>query len=383
MLYEGSGTGCSCYLLSFGLGIQMLGIELNRYRFGYSLLFQQLLMQHEVIQFKKISKMTQFYQGDAKAILSQLFGTSDDIVHLRLIYWFREGWQKDDIKGMIELCNEFLPNLNVLVCDMSSEVLINTFGFRNKIISSVSFSGALRGYKNYRTLWVHRIKNTPRATTNAITQSQCHFLSTFSNQSALTIQQKIVLHWDGSDVAKASRQMRKRKGLATISMKDYESNAISHFHPPFAGFRSIEKDKFTDGCIDYDDARSTKLATLLDKQVATADKPSTTNSTISTCPSKKPILNAAQIIPRKRILGCHDSADNSLRTELTTVSYNRVERVYIPSSTNSIILRRPNKMPNFKPKIRSLGSHIITGRRIIRRLRVSKWVKAMSDKHFS
>jgi hypothetical protein len=162
-----------------------------------------------------------------------------------------------------------------------------------------------------------------------------------------------------------------------------ELRTVSNFHPPFAGYRSIEKDKFTDGCIDYDDARSTKLATLLDKQVATADKPSTTNSTISTCPSKKPILNAAQIIPRKRILGCHDSADNSLRTELTTVSYNRVERVYIPSSTNSIILRRPNKMPNFKPKIRSLGSHIITGRRIIRRLRVSKWVKAMSDKHFS
>jgi hypothetical protein len=109
----------------------MLGIELNRYRFGYSLLFQQLLMKYEVIEIKTISKMTQLYQGDAKAILSKLFGTSDDIVHLRLVYWFREGWNKDDISGMIELCNESLPNLNVLVCDMSSEVLINKFGFKN------------------------------------------------------------------------------------------------------------------------------------------------------------------------------------------------------------------------------------------------------------
>jgi len=296
-----------------------------------------------------------------------------------MAFTFSEGWHPTDINNMLKYLNDYATNLQWIICDMDSTILRDC-GFLGRFIHSFCASGRMANSTNSRTIYVHRVEAVKNDSSSGRSNQGRNFMTSYFDNLGGSIEKNVRDHWKLAEVEKASRKMRKRKGFATMSMKDYESNAVSNFHPPFADYRSIENDKFTDGCLDYADGCiiSTKLTTLLDKQVATADKPSTTNSTISTGPSKKPILNRNHLVSRKPILGCLDLADNSFRQELTIISYNLVESVDIPSSTNSIISRRPNKKPNIKPKIRSLGSHFITERRLIRRLRVSKWVKAMS-----
>ena len=190
-------------------------------------------MQHQTY-FGDISKNVQIYEGDARETIDRLFGASTDIINLRLLYWFREGWEGKDIQRIVDLCNDFLPNLELMVCDMNSATLQRKFKLKKNILTTLSFHGALRGYKNCRTIWVHQLDGNRKdhgQTSNPIERS---FLQAYSLQSVITIEQSICTYWDQQRMAKFARPSFYKR----LSDYEHKANANEPAPAPAPAFES-------------------------------------------------------------------------------------------------------------------------------------------------
>ena len=155
----GSGSGiASMSYFNGGMGLNMIGIECNEHRFKYSLTLQnRLLGPLYGKKYSEYAKMSRFYEGDGIKCLIELLGSTVPIVHLKLIYWFREGWRENDVKAILDYFNRLVVNLEWLICDMNEQKLLK-YGFKGSIISSVRFSGPMNRSSNSRTLHVHHVQ---------------------------------------------------------------------------------------------------------------------------------------------------------------------------------------------------------------------------------
>ena len=155
----GSGSGiASMSYFNGGMGLNMIGIECNEHRFKYSLTLQnRLLGPLYGKKYSEYAKMSRFYEGDGIKCLIELLGSTVPIVHLKLIYWFREGWSEKDVKAILDYFNRLVVNLEWLICDMNEQKLLK-YGFKGSIISSVRFSGPMNRSSNSRTLHVHHVQ---------------------------------------------------------------------------------------------------------------------------------------------------------------------------------------------------------------------------------
>ena len=111
------------------------------------------------------------------------------------------------MQRVIDLCNNFLPNLELLVCSTNAEKLQNVFGLRKRIISSLSFHGALRGFKNYRTIWVHHLEGNQKVSSTGLkNELERSFILNYSLQSVATIKHNIKVVWGELESAKYDRR---------------------------------------------------------------------------------------------------------------------------------------------------------------------------------
>ena len=162
----GSGSGvASMAYFNGGMGLNMIGIECNEQRFRYCLSLQSILLGTSYGEkFSQIAKKSQFFEGTGFKRLIEILGVTNPIVHLKLLYWFREGWNPDDIRAILDYVNRLVINLKWIICDMDKEKLLN-FGFKGHIISSVQFSGSMIKSSNSRTLHVHHVQMHSSAST--------------------------------------------------------------------------------------------------------------------------------------------------------------------------------------------------------------------------
>lgn len=154
----GHGTGFAAVAyFNYGLNLNMVGIESNPFRTFCSWIFQKAMLSHKSREdFRGIAKKSQLYHGVGVEGLTAIFGSTESIVHLKLIYWFREGWNPDDITLMVDYINRMMINLEWIICDMSSVKLLD-FGFIGEIVSTSQFTGRLNKSSNTRSLFVHRL----------------------------------------------------------------------------------------------------------------------------------------------------------------------------------------------------------------------------------
>ena len=148
-----------------GMGLNMVGIEFNEQRFKYCLNLQSRLL--ELDNFKEIAKMSQFFEGDGLNTLIDILGSTDPIVHLKLIYWFSEGFDPRDVEAIVDYINRLVINLEWLICDMTHANLLQC-GFKGIIISSERFSGPMNRSSNSRTLYVHNVQMNSTSATSKI-----------------------------------------------------------------------------------------------------------------------------------------------------------------------------------------------------------------------
>ena len=162
----GSGSGvASMAYFNGGMGLNMIGIECNEQRFRYCLSLQSILLGTSYGEkFSQIAKKSQFFEVTGFKRLIEILGVTNPIVHLKLLYWFREGWNPDDIRAILDYVNRLVINLKWIICDMDKEKLLN-FGFKGHIISSVQFSGSMIKNSNSRTLHVHHVQMHSSAST--------------------------------------------------------------------------------------------------------------------------------------------------------------------------------------------------------------------------
>lgn len=154
----GHGTGFAAMAyFNYGLGLNMIGIEFNRHRAFCSWILQRELLLHTRSDFREIAKKSQFYLGEGAAGLTEIFGSTGELKHLKLIYWFSEGWNPDDIKAVIDYANLRMKNLQWLLCDLTEDELA-AYGFQGKILSSSKWTGRLKQSTNSRTIRVYRVR---------------------------------------------------------------------------------------------------------------------------------------------------------------------------------------------------------------------------------
>lgn len=154
----GHGTGFAAMAyFNYGLGLNMIGIEFNKHRSFCSWILQRELLLHPRSDFREIAKKSQFYVGEGAAGLEEIFGSTENLVHLKLLYWFSEGWNPDDIKAVINYANRMMGNLQWLLCDLT-DVELARYGFKGSLLSKVKFTGRLKQSTNSRTLHVYRVK---------------------------------------------------------------------------------------------------------------------------------------------------------------------------------------------------------------------------------
>jgi hypothetical protein len=168
----------------------MVGFECNEQRFAYSLTLQSRLFDPFIGgKYNKIATMSQFFEGDGINFLIKLLGSTDSIVHLRLLYWFREGWDPNDVLAVLDFFNRLVINLEWIICDMKREMLLD-FGFKGHIISSVHFSGPMSKSSNSRTLYVHHVQmqststRTTRKTIHTVGEREKLIVENFRSSSS-------------------------------------------------------------------------------------------------------------------------------------------------------------------------------------------------------
>lgn len=187
----GSGTGiASMAYFNGGMGLNMVGIECNIERLVYSLRLQRRLLERG--EFKEIAKMSQFFEGDGLKGLIEILGSSDPIVHLKLIYWFRDGWDPHDIEDILDYINTLVINLEWFICDMSQKELEEN-GFKGHIISSVSFQGPMNKSSNSRTLFVHHVRMHAAGTVNIVCEREKSIITSFKTSAIETHSRVTVL----------------------------------------------------------------------------------------------------------------------------------------------------------------------------------------------
>jgi hypothetical protein len=158
------------------MGLNMVGIECNVQRLAYSLTLQRHLLEQG--EFKEIAKMSQFFEGDGFKCLIEKLGSSDPIVHLKLIYWFRAGWDDCDVEDILDYINRLVINLEWLICDMNQKTL-EKHGFKGRIISTVSFHGLMSKSSNSRTLYVHHVRMHSTGTVNRVCVREKSIIKSF------------------------------------------------------------------------------------------------------------------------------------------------------------------------------------------------------------
>jgi len=65
------------------------------------------------------------YHGNAADILSSQLSARPR--KLFLVYWFREGWSRQDIIAVVFYLN-FVPNIEWIICDLSFDKLVSSHG---------------------------------------------------------------------------------------------------------------------------------------------------------------------------------------------------------------------------------------------------------------
>ena len=169
----GHGTGFAAMAyFNYFIGLNMVGIEFNKHRSFCSWTFQRAMLLHRTrSDFREIAKKSQFYLGEGAAGLKEVFGTTERLEHLRLLYWFREGWSPKDIIACIDYANLMMENLEWFLCDMSQEKL-EEYGFKGMILSTVHFTGRMKQSTNSRTIYIHKVRMPKESSADPICASQ-------------------------------------------------------------------------------------------------------------------------------------------------------------------------------------------------------------------
>jgi hypothetical protein len=224
----GSGSGvASMAFFNGGMGLNMIGIECNEQRFAYSLTLQsRLLAPPYGEKFSDIAKKSQFFEGDGIKCLTELLGATDPIVHLKVLYWFREGWDPDDIEAVVGYFNNLVINLEWIICDMNIEKL-HYHGFKGRIVSSSHFSGPMSKSSNSRTLYVHHVQmqstsaRKTRRTAHAVNEKEKRIIEFFGaslNDSNSRVTAALDLIRIRSNISKKDRAASlKRKRLTELA----------------------------------------------------------------------------------------------------------------------------------------------------------------------
>jgi hypothetical protein len=155
----GHGTGVAAFAyFNYGLNLNMIGVESNNQRCLCSWILQKEMLLHCREDFRNIAGMSKFYLGDGFETMRKLFEKENEAsLHLKLLYWFRAGWDTLDVQNVINFVCETFSNLTWIVCDMSVEQLFCT-GFRGDVIFTSKVHGLLNKSSNSRTLFVHKVK---------------------------------------------------------------------------------------------------------------------------------------------------------------------------------------------------------------------------------
>jgi len=152
-LGHGSATAILAYFNS-AVNLKMVGIEINDMRYLYSIRRQDCLSRSKRLDFKQLSRMCILYHGNAADILiSQLSARPRKLF---LVYWFREGWSRQDIMAVVFYLN-FVPNLEWIICDLSFDKLVS-MGYEGRLRNeSTQHRGKMYASSNSRTLHVHHV----------------------------------------------------------------------------------------------------------------------------------------------------------------------------------------------------------------------------------
>ena len=183
---HGSGVAAMAYF-NEPLSLPMMGAEFNYQRCFCSWRLQEEMLLHDRDDFQKVAAMSRFIFGSALNVMIEKFGPMGKwrSLHLKLVYWFRQGWSQFDIVKLIEyMCDKF-PKLEWIICDMSADKLVN-YGFNGEILSSVSYSGSMNKSASSRTVYVHKVHMQFDAKTKwLISQKEKLVIDSFSSESRL------------------------------------------------------------------------------------------------------------------------------------------------------------------------------------------------------
>jgi hypothetical protein len=232
---HGSGIACMAYFNGGPMSLDMVGIECNKHRYFFSKALQRAMFSHPTRKnFRAMAKKSQYYFGDGVAGLVEVLGISGPILHLRLFYWFREGWSPADVEAVVNYINKYLVNLEVFVCDMTYETLCS-FGLQRKLLSSMHFSGLLNKSTNSRTLYIHHVQtmfsNESRA--HVCTKKEREILAKFAaddNSLMTRLSNEIDDHWISENLSKGSRQLRSKRKLANDCCTDVSAHLRPQSH---------------------------------------------------------------------------------------------------------------------------------------------------------
>lgn len=151
----GNGTACFAYF-NLALGIPMGGVEFNAYRARACWNLQKELAVDKY--YSLTAKMSQFFQGDAYEVFKSQLGTNEPNSHLRLLYWFQHGWSIKDVIKVVSYVNQFLYNLEFIICDIPADKLKHECKFEGNIINTSAFVARLSRSTTTRTLYLHEVK---------------------------------------------------------------------------------------------------------------------------------------------------------------------------------------------------------------------------------
>ena len=212
----GSGSGMASFLLSFGLGLKMVGFELNGNRALYSWNLQKFLLdQTSSYEYKYVATRSKFFFSEASKGLKQQFGNSRHIRSAALVYSFTEGWGPGDLVDLMGYICLYFPNIQFMICDKDSRKLYD-IGFKREIYESVKFSGPMNNSSNCRTLYIHRLqcpKNTQRAL--RISDVELKTIDRFHRVTQAQLEFDILSFQSKQKEERATRQQRNIRPVST------------------------------------------------------------------------------------------------------------------------------------------------------------------------
>jgi hypothetical protein len=155
----------------------MGGVEFNAYRARACWNLQKELAV--VKYYSLIAKMSQFFQGDAYEVFKSQLGTDEPNSHLRLLYWFQHGWCINDVIKVVTYVNQFLYNLEFIICDIPADKLKDKCKFEGNIIKSSAFVARLSRSTTTRTLYLHEVKMPQHGMVAKCSYKEAKFLDGF------------------------------------------------------------------------------------------------------------------------------------------------------------------------------------------------------------